>query len=67
MVSPKEELRYSSDRGPSDRYYDDRAAHCYREVRDERELSSSNSLNNSGGLARRSQEPPDPERGELNL
>lgn len=68
MVSPKDELRYSGERVPSDRYYDERAPHCYREVRDERELNiSSNSMNSSGGnLGRRSQEPADPERGALN-
>lgn len=65
MVSPKDDLRYSGERVPSDRYYDDRTAHCYREVRDERDLNASgNSLNSSGGnLGRRSQEPPDPDRG----
>lgn len=66
MVSPKDDLRYSGERMLSDRYYDDRAAHCYREVRDERDLNvSGNSLNSSSGnLGRRSQEPPDPERGK---
>lgn len=65
MVSPKDDLRYSGERIASDRYYEDRASHCYREVRDERDMNvSGNSLNSSSGnLGRRSQEPPDPERG----
>lgn len=65
MVSPKDDLRYSGERMQSDRYYDDRAAHCYREMRDDRDLNlSSNSVNSSSGnLGRRSQDPPDPERG----
>lgn len=66
MVSPKDEMRYSGERMPPDRYYDDRVSHCYREIRDERDLNlSSNSLNSSSGnMGRRSQEPPDPERGK---
>lgn len=64
MVSPKDEVRYSNERGQSDRYYDDRTSHCYREIRDERDSSVNSSLNNSGSIARRSQEPSDPERGK---
>lgn len=66
MVSPKDEMRYSGERIQPDRYYDDRVIHCYREPRDERDLNiSGNSLNSSSGnVARRSQEPPDPERGK---
>lgn len=56
MVSPKDDLRYSSER---DRYYDDRAGHYYREVRDERDLG----IGNNGSNLRRSQEPPEPDRG----
>ncbi|KAF2879485.1 hypothetical protein ILUMI_26680 [Ignelater luminosus] len=55
MVSPKDDLRYSSER---DRYYDDRAGHYYREVRDERDLG----IGNNGSNLRRSQEPPEPDR-----
>lgn len=66
MVSPKEDLGYLNERGQTDRYYDDRASHCYREIKDERDSSVNSSLNNSGSLTRRSQEPSDPERGEIN-
>ena len=55
MVSPKDDLRYSSER---DRYYEERGPHYLREVRDERELG----FGNNGSNLRRSQEPPEPDR-----
>lgn len=63
MVSPKDEVRYSSERTQSDRYYEDRSGHYYREVRDERDYLVNNS-NGSGTLGRHSQEPTESERGE---
>ncbi|KAJ8978313.1 hypothetical protein NQ317_008185 [Molorchus minor] len=56
IVSPKDEVRYSSER-QVDRYYDERPGHYYREVREERDVGVSGSTN----LARHSQEP-EPDR-----
>lgn len=62
MVSPKEEIRFTTERSQSDRYYDDRNVHYYRDVRDDRDLVMS-SNNGSTNLGRHSQEPPESERG----
>ncbi|CAH0560689.1 unnamed protein product [Brassicogethes aeneus] len=64
MVSPKEELRYSSERQSSDRYYDERGGggHYFgggggsRETRDEREITMGGGGGN-GNVGRHSQEP----------
>lgn len=56
MVSPKDDLRYSSER---DRYYEERSSHYYRDIREERDLGAGN----NGSNLRRSQEPSEPERG----
>ncbi|XP_008192636.2 THO complex subunit 2 isoform X2 [Tribolium castaneum] len=55
-ISPKDEMRYSSDR-QVERYYDERGSHYYREVRDEREIGLSGSNNGSSSMGRHSQEP----------
>lgn len=50
-----------------DRYLEMANTHCYREVREDRETNVNSSLNNSGNITRRSQEPSDPERGKILL
>lgn len=62
MVSPKDDMRYSSERVQSDRYYEDRSGHYYREVRDERDYMINNG-NGTGNLGRHSQEPTESDRG----
>lgn len=64
MLSPKDDLRYSSERPQSDRYYEDRSGHYYREVRDDRDYLINNG-NGSGSTARHSQEPTESDRGKL--
>lgn len=64
MVSPKDEMRYSTERGQNERYYEDRSGHCYREVREERDFMLNNS-NGAGNIGRHSQEPSESERGNL--
>ncbi|KAJ8922768.1 hypothetical protein NQ315_007803 [Exocentrus adspersus] len=56
MVSPKEEVRYSSER-QVDRYYEERGGHYYREARDDRDVS----LVGNAPVGRHSQEP-EPDR-----
>lgn len=61
MVSPKEDVRYSTDRAGGERYYEERG-HYYRgEARDEREVA----INNGTG-SKHSQDANDPDRGRLN-
>ncbi|XP_025831929.1 THO complex subunit 2 [Agrilus planipennis] len=57
MVSPKEDIRYSTD---GDRYYDDRGtSHYYHDIREDREIGVSNSNSSS---VRQSQETVEPDR-----
>ncbi|KAF5285042.1 hypothetical protein FQR65_LT02355 [Abscondita terminalis] len=58
MVSPKDDLRYSSER---DRYYEERGVHYFRDIREERDLG----IGNNGSSLRRSQEPPEPDRVDV--
>lgn len=62
IVSPKEEIRYSSDRNLSDRYYDDRGSNYYRDIRDERDMGI-NSNNGAGNITRHNLESTEPDRG----
>lgn len=64
MVLSKDEGRYANDRLQSDRYYggSDRGSHYY----DDRDMGSLSNSNNSTNL-RRSQEPPETDRGECSV
>lgn len=61
MVSPKEDVRYSSER-QVDRYYDERGGHYYRDIREDRD----GGLGGNGNLGRHSQEP-EPDRGKATI
>lgn len=59
MVSPKEDVRYSSER-QVDRYYEERRPDHFRDSREERDFA----MSGNGNVARYSQES-DPDRGNF--